>query len=181
MFTSNRNKVLIAGIAALAILAGGAVFGYSRYKAFTSPVAVTQPLPFNHKHHMDEKLGLDCVACHKGVETGEHAGTPAVATCIKLCHTDPQGTNPEEAKIREYASRGEAIPWQQANRLPGHVYFSHVGHVKFGKMDCKECHGDMKERTEPVTLSTTHHLDMDACMECHKEKGVSNDCLLCHK
>jgi hypothetical protein len=181
MSISNRNRFVIAGIAAIAFLGGGAAFAWSRYKAFTAPVPVTQPLPFNHKHHMDEKLGLTCDACHKGVNEGPHAGIPAVNTCIKLCHTDPQGTNPAEAKIREYAAKGEAIPWQQANRLPGHVYFSHVGHVKFGKMDCKECHGDMKERTEPVNISTTHRLDMDTCMQCHKEKGVSNDCLQCHK
>lgn len=181
MSISNRNKLVVAGIGALALFAGGAAFAYSRYKAYVTPLPVTQPIQFKHKTHLDEKLGLTCDSCHKGVNEGPHAGIPSVATCIKLCHTDPQGTNPEEPKVREYAARGEAIPWQQANRMAGHVYFSHVGHVKFAKMECKECHGEMKDRTEPVTMSTTHHLTMTACMACHQEKGASNDCLLCHK
>ncbi|MBI2922880.1 MAG: cytochrome c3 family protein [Planctomycetes bacterium] len=179
MSTSNPRILVAAGIAALVVLVGGGVFAYSRYKALPDPV--TQPVLFNHKIHMDEKLGLTCDSCHKGVNEGPHATIPAVATCIKLCHTDPQGTSPEEPKLREAAAKGNAIPWIQVNKLPGHVYFSHVQHVKFAKMDCKECHGEMKDRTEPVSQTQTSRLDMDTCIDCHQEKGVSTDCLRCHK
>lgn len=180
MSISNKGRAVLA-LGVLVILLGAAGIGAVRLKDALAPKPVTQPLAFNHKHHMDEKLGLSCEACHKGVEEDTHASIPAVATCVKLCHTEAQGTHPDEPKLREYAERGEAIPWNQANKQPGHVHFSHVAHVKWAKLDCKECHGDMKVKEEPVTLTTTHHLDMDACMKCHKEKGVSNDCLLCHK
>lgn len=180
MFPSRKAKA-VAALATLAIVAGGSVFGTARVRAALKPPRVTQPLAFSHKHHMDEKLGLACESCHKGVESGPHAGIPAVATCVKLCHTEPQGAHPDEAKLREAAGRGEAVPWRQANRQPGHVYFSHVAHVKWGNLDCRDCHGDMRESVEPVTENQTHELDMDACMKCHREKGVSNDCLTCHK
>ena len=90
MSISNRNKLVIAGVAALALMACGAGFGYSQYKAFTGPVTVKQPLPFSHKNHMDEKLGLECAACHKGVETGAHAGiavrVSAYPAVVDLCN-----------------------------------------------------------------------------------------------
>lgn len=180
MSISNKGRAVLA-LGVLVGLAGGAGLAAVRIRAELAPKPVTQPVAFNHKHHMDDKLGLSCEGCHKGVETGPHATIPAVSTCIKLCHTDPQGTHPDEPKLREYAAKGEAIPWNQANKVVGHVYFSHVAHVKWGKLDCKECHGDMKNREEPVTLTQTHNLDMNTCMKCHKEKGVSNDCLRCHK
>jgi c(7)-type cytochrome triheme protein len=98
-----------------------------------------------------------------------------------LCHTDAQGRHPDEPKIREYAGRSEAIPWVQVNRVVGHVYFSHAAHVVYAKMECAECHGEMKDKTEPVTTPQVAHLDMTRCMACHEERGASNDCLRCHK
>lgn len=160
------------------LLAGGA--GASAWKMGprlkASPAA--QPLAFSHKRHTAE--GLTCANCHKGAEKGSHATLPAGKFCLK-CHAEANGTSPEEPKVREYTRGGKDIPWVQVNRLPGHVYFSHAAHVTYARMDCAECHGDMKERETPVTASQVGHLDMDRCMECHREKGVSNDCLRCHK
>jgi hypothetical protein len=48
-------------------------------------------------------------------------------------------------------------------------------------MTCQECHGDMTTLDEPVTRSQITGLDMAACMDCHDERGASNDCLICHK
>jgi hypothetical protein len=48
-------------------------------------------------------------------------------------------------------------------------------------MTCVECHGDMENRTAPVTESQIDGLSMRACMDCHFERGVTNDCLACHK
>ena len=139
---------------------------------------VVQPIAFNHKRHLAE--GLSCKDCHKRAETGPHATIPPVKACM-LCHSEAKGTDPEEAKVRAFAEAGHDIPWIQVNRLPGHVYFSHAAHVGYAKMDCAECHGDMKDRTEPVTVSQIGHLTMDRCMTCHQSKGVSLDCLRCHK
>lgn len=139
---------------------------------------IVQPIAFDHARHGAEDLG--CLDCHKTAETSPHASLPLIASCL-LCHAEPKGESPEEAKVREYAERREEIPWVQVNRMPGHVYFSHAVHAKLAKMDCAECHGDMSSAKEPVTVSQVGHLTMRRCMECHFEKGASNDCLACHK
>jgi len=170
-----NKKILGTAAVILIALAGGAAWALSI--AF-GPKAVTQPIAFNHKLHIKEDMA--CTDCHKTVETGQYASFPTVEACM-LCHGEAQGENPEEPKVREYAEAGKEIPWVQVNRLEGHVYFYHAAHVKFAKMDCATCHGDMKERTEPVSMSQIRHLDMGECMSCHAKQGVSNDCLRCHK
>jgi hypothetical protein len=139
---------------------------------------VAQPIAFDHARHKDESLA--CADCHARAETTPYASFPAIKQCM-LCHKEPQGTHPDEPRIREYAEKGEEIPWVQVNRLPGHVYFSHAMHVKVGAMDCAECHGDMGSRKEPVGASQIEHLTMSRCMQCHDERHASNDCLACHK
>jgi len=139
---------------------------------------VDQPIAFSHAVHHEQDIA--CLDCHAGAKSGEYATIPAIATCM-LCHAEPQGDSPEEPRIREYADRGEPIPWVQVNRVVGHVYFSHAPHVTLAKIECTTCHGDMTQVDAPVTASQIAWLDMDACMDCHKERQVSNDCLLCHK
>jgi menaquinone reductase, multiheme cytochrome c subunit len=141
-------------------------------------VPVVQPLFFSHQRHIAE--GMNCVDCHRQADKGTHATLPPVKACL-LCHAEAKGEHPDEPKIREYAERQEEIPWARVNRLPGHVYFSHVAHVGYAQMECATCHGEMKELQAPVTMSQIRHLDMRACMNCHEEKGASNDCLRCHK
>lgn len=163
-----RSLRLLAPLAAVAGL------------AFTwgAAPAVEQPLAFNHKRHMAEDMA--CKDCHQKVEDGPHATFPSVKACM-LCHKEAKGQHPDEPKVRAHAEAGKEIPWVQVNRLVGHVYFSHEAHVRYAQMDCKECHGDMKERSEPVSVSQIGHLDMGTCMACHEERGVSLDCLRCHK
>ena len=133
---------------------------------------------FSHAVHHEQDTA--CVDCHVGSEEGPYATIPGLKTCL-LCHEEAQGEEPDEALIREYAERDEPIPWLQANHVVGHVYFSHAPHVVAGEMDCAECHGDMTTLDEPVRQSQIEGLTMGACMGCHEERQVSNDCLLCHK
>ena len=139
---------------------------------------IRQPIAFDHARHKDENL--NCSDCHARAESTPYASLPGIKQCL-LCHKEPQGENPEEPRIREYADRGEEIPWIQVNRLPGHVYFSHAMHVKLGGMQCADCHGDMAAQKEPVGASQIEHLTMSRCMQCHSERQASNDCLACHK
>ena len=139
---------------------------------------VAQPIAFDHARHTEE--GLACLDCHARAQSSPYAGVPLVKACM-LCHAEPQGENPEEPKVREYAERGEPIPWVRVNRLPGHVYFSHEAHVRWGEMECAECHGDVASSTQPLVRSQIEHLTMERCMSCHSEQGASNDCLACHK
>jgi menaquinone reductase, multiheme cytochrome c subunit len=155
--------------------------------AATVPIAVSfreavdtvrQPVGFDHARHAQEDLA--CIDCHKTAESAPYASLPRNATC-RLCHEEAKGESVDEARVREYLEKGHEIPWVQVNRLPGHVYFSHAMHVKLGKMECSACHGDMAAATEPVTSSQIDRLTMGRCMDCHFERGASNDCLACHK
>lgn len=169
-----RPWILVSG----AVLVAGIAFSGWKLAPQFQAAPVKQPIAFSHKRHAAE--GLTCVNCHKGAEKGPYATLPPGKFCLK-CHAEANGTSPEEPKVRQYTEGGKDIPWVQVNRMPGHVYFSHAAHVNYAKMDCAECHGDMKDRTEPVMASQVTHLTMARCMECHLEKGVSNDCLRCHK
>lgn len=171
-----KRPFLIWVGAAILLLGGGVIL--ATILAGTPAETIQQPIAFNHKRHLAE--GMACADCHKQVEKGPYATFPPMKQCL-LCHSDPQGKHPDEPKIREFAERGEEIPWIQVNRLPGHVYFSHTAHVRHGKIGCQECHGDMKERTQPVTVSQIQNLTMERCMECHTQSKVSTDCLRCHK
>lgn len=141
------------------------------------PDVVVQPLGFNHQLHMEEDLS--CEECHLHAADAAVATLPPTRVCM-LCHEEPQGEEPEEPKVREFAELGDYIPWVVVNKSVGHVYFSHEAHVTWAAMECDECHGDSASATEPFTESQIDHLDMDACMDCHTERGASNDCIVCH-
>jgi hypothetical protein len=161
--------------AALAVAGGGLLWAWAREE---SKEVVPQPMAFSHRRHVEE--GLSCADCHPFADRKPRASLPTVRQCL-LCHSEAKGTHPDEPKVREFAERKQEIPWAQVNRLPGHVYFSHAAHVKYARMDCAECHGDMKTSAEPVTVRQIARLDMAACIACHVQKGVGNDCLRCHK
>src|SRR5262245_5527715 len=105
-----RAAKILAGTAVAALLAGGAVV----FALHRPPPPVTQPIAFNHKRHLAEDL--KCLDCHKGADKAAHAGVPTVKACL-LCHAEPKGTHPDEPKVREFAEKGEGIPWIQVNRM----------------------------------------------------------------
>lgn len=177
--SSLRRRSRIARGVRLTSLAGvtlGLSFALVGWTSVKSQVE--QPMGFSHATHAEEDMA--CVDCHMRVEEGPYATTPGYKTCL-LCHEEAQGEDPDEPRIREYAEREEPIPWIQVNRVVGHVYFSHAPHVVLGEMECADCHGDMSTLDEPVTESQIEWMTMGACMDCHDERNVSNDCLLCHK
>ena len=140
--------------------------------------AVVQPMGFSHAAHFAEDTA--CLDCHIRSEEGRYATLPGLKACL-LCHEEPQGEDPEEPRVREFAELGDAIPWVRVNRVEAHVYFSHAPHVVLGEMDCADCHGDMTTVEQPLTSSQIEGLTMGACMDCHEDRNVSNDCLLCHQ
>lgn len=140
--------------------------------------AVTQPIAFPHKTHV-QKVQLPCDFCHATVRTERYATIPNVDTCMS-CHTTKITDNPEEEKIREYAKRGERIPWIQLNKLPPHVYFSHERHYTAGRLSCVNCMGPMEELTKPPPRPLKK-VKMEFCLNCHRKVGATQDCLLCHK
>lgn len=163
----------------LLVLSAAIALGIAARRSAPDAGAVhAQPVAFDHALHAEQDLA--CLDCHATAESRPRASFPKLATCL-LCHAEAQGEHPDEPRLRAFSERGAEIPWVQVNRSVGHVYFSHAMHVKLGKMECAECHGDMSAQHEPVTRSQVAHLSMSACMRCHAERGASNDCLVCHK
>jgi hypothetical protein len=137
---------------------------------------IGQPISFNHKKHVEQ--GLECDACHRYFKTQTFSGLPDIAICLE-CHKEPITNNPEEEKIRQYERKKEQIPWRYIYGEPDHVFFSHRRHVVLGKMECKNCHGDIGQSEKPPSRPWVK-MTMNWCMDCHAKKKVTNDCLACH-
>jgi hypothetical protein len=80
--------------------------------------------------------------------------------------------------VAEYAKRGVDIPWQRVYGFTheAHVRFDHAPHLR-AQVDCTTCHGDVAKGT--VATKNVDH-SMGFCVDCHKAKQASNDCLTCH-
>ncbi len=138
---------------------------------------VVQPMGFSHASHTKEDL--TCVGCHRGAEKRDAAGFPRIKGCM-LCHKEAIGKHPDEPKVREFAAAKKRIPWVRVNGNEGHVFFSHRAHA-MAEIQCKECHGEVENLTEPIVSRTAELHSMDACMACHQRTNASNDCLECHQ
>jgi hypothetical protein len=61
------------------------------------------------------------------------------------------------------------IEWVKVHNLPDHVFFSHAQHVSAGKVDCAECHGNVKEMN---VIKQVSDLSMGWCINCHRTKKI---------
>ena len=86
--------------------------------------------------------------------------------------------SPNEEMIREHAKRGEDLPWQRVYGFfeESHIRFNHAPHIRAG-VNCETCHGDLAQMT--VAERVVDH-KMGFCINCHKQKGASNECITCH-
>ena len=137
--------------------------------------AAKQPIPFPHKVHIAKKAL--CTDCHESVEKGPIAGIPSVKTCM-ICHSQIATDRPLIKEVAAYSDKGIEIPWQRVYGFThaAHVRFNHAPHVRAG-VDCATCHGDLANQT--VAERSVNH-NMGFCVNCHKQKNASNDCLTCH-
>jgi hypothetical protein len=137
---------------------------------------VEQPFPFPHNIHIAK--GLTCTEyCHEGVTKGPVAGLPSVRTCM-ICHDAIATERPRIQQLAEYQKKGVDIAWQRVYGFPheSHVRFNHAPHLRAG-VECATCHGDVARGT--VAEREVDHT-MGFCVNCHREKQASNDCLVCH-
>lgn len=139
---------------------------------------VEQPIQFPHKTHID--AGVECNICHQFYETRKNSGRPTIEVCSN-CHFDePMTSNPEEKRlIEEYIKKNKEVPWKRVYYVPEHVYYPHFRHVINAKIDCEFCHGDIKSQTMSLT-KPLKKTKMYFCYNCHKESGISVDCITCH-
>ena len=143
-----------------------------------------QPIKFSHKIHAGDNA-IACQYCHNSVEKSRHAGIPTVNVCMN-CHKGiqegPTTGKKEIAKIYAAAgfdaktstyydvSKQNPIQWIKVHNLPDHVYFNHSQHVVVGKIDCAQCHGNVREMT---TVEQKSPLTMKWCIECHRKTEVA--------
>jgi hypothetical protein len=140
--------------------------------------AVPQPIAFNHRKHTED-LGLTCQFCHTYVSRGAHAGLPDARTC-SMCHTAPQGTSEEAARVTELIEQGDPLRFNKLFRLAPHVFYTHRRHVELAGLECATCHGDIAATERPPKRPLVE-ITMDFCMDCHREQGQTLDCNACHR
>ena len=136
--------------------------------------APPQPLPFSHKLHVGQ--GLNCKQCHPVPEPGDFATIPKTAYCMG-CHASVKKESPHIAKLAGFHAEGKRVPWAPVYRVPDWVSFSHKKHVGVEGVTCETCHGPVRERE---VLRRERDISMAACMDCHRARKASNECLLCH-
>jgi hypothetical protein len=156
---------LAAGVAALAQVPAPRV----------PRAAPEQPLPFSHKTHAGQAR-IACAQCHPMPDPGDFATLPATEVCM-TCHTAVKKDSPHIAKLAAAHAEGRRIRWAPVYRIPDWVSFNHKAHNATEGVSCATCHGPVAERD---VLHQEKDLSMQACMDCHRAKGASNDCLLCH-
>ena len=160
----------------IAVLAVGTFTLSGLFIVRSYSTVVVQPLAFNHRKHVEK--GVECFGCNESVRESAIAGKPRLETCM-LCHETPLGQTAEEEAVRQYAARGEEIPWRRLYKLPEHVFFPHQSHV-VGQIECKTCHGNIGESVSPPKRPQIR-LTMNDCIACHRSRRVTTDCISCHR
>lgn len=161
------DTVARAGIGGAALLVPGLALGlgvfYRSDYATGAHVALRQPVPFSHAHHVGQ-LGIDCRYCHQSVESAAFAGMPPTETCMN-CHEQIWVGADLLAPVRDSWKAGTPLRWRRVHNLPGFVYFDHSVHVAKG-VGCVECHG----RVDAMPLTWQDQpLTMGWCLDCHRD------------
>ncbi|MCH8275641.1 MAG: cytochrome c3 family protein [Armatimonadetes bacterium] len=147
-----------AGLLVVITLVGANITPYTHRVG----VALDQPAPFSHKHHVQE-LGIDCRYCHTGVEKSSFAGIPATETCL-TCHSQIWTNSPLLAPIRDSFTSDTPLRWNRVNNVPDFVYFDHSIHIAKG-VSCYTCHGRVDEMN--LTFKSLA-FEMSWCVNCHR-------------
>jgi hypothetical protein len=130
-----------------------------------------QPIKFSHKVHAGQNK-IDCRYCHFTAEQSKSAGIPPMDLCLNCHSLVREGTRSgrfEIAKVIEANEKKMPVEWIRIHDLPDHVFFSHAQHVNAGKLDCKECHGDVAQMD---VVRQVEDLSMGWCLDCHRKTEV---------
>ena len=131
----------------------------------------TQPIKFSHAVHAGQNA-TDCIYCHSSAPYSKTAGIPSLNVCMN-CHLIVRnGTRSgtfEISKIISHYENQKPLEWVKVHNLPDHVFFSHAQHVTAGKLDCSECHGNVKEMDQIRQVSD---LSMGWCINCHRTRKI---------
>jgi hypothetical protein len=164
---SGHVRWLGASLLALVLLLVSAVVTVA---ARRSP-AVSQPVAFSHRKHTKD-LQLPCALCHKYFNSGAHSGLPDAQTC-GVCHSVPQGKDPEAARLTELLQGGQPLRFNKLFRLPDYVFYTHRRHVAGAGLECVNCHSGIADTERPPERPLVE-ITMAFCVDCHLNgRGVS--------
>ena len=133
-----------------------------------------QPVPFSHKMHAAQ--GIECIRCHPDSAKKFEAGLPTPRDCMG-CHRTVARDSASIVKLVQLIAADVRIDWIPVYDSPSYVIFSHREHVRAGE-NCQTCHGDV---TQHDALPQEVSISMTACMNCHTQRGVENECFWCHE
>ena len=125
-----------------------------------------------------------CMNCHKQINeyTGEKEhplvtaegvtvnGTEQIKLLYKYAGWDPVAKKYNLDKNGNIDAK--PVQWVKIHNLPDHVYFNHSQHVKVGKVQCQQCHGQITEMDEVFQFAP---LSMGWCINCHRQTKVQFD------
>lgn len=149
------------------------ILGFTALRSESTPPV--QPVDFSHKVHTSVHQ-IPCLYCHTNARRSPVAGIPSVQLCMG-CHKITATNRPEIQKLKGYWDRQESIPWVKIFGQPDFVAFSHVAHVR-AHINCEKCHGSIQ------TMDRVYRavdLTMNRCLDCHRNRQASIDCVTCHK
>jgi hypothetical protein len=130
---------------------------------------------FNHRVHVTDNL-IGCSTCHPHARHSPVAGIISMAGCMG-CHKFAGKEKTSIQALGAEAAAGRPLRFLRVFRQPDHVYFSHERHLA-RELRCAECHGDVAHMAQDVSVKD---MSMGFCMECHRARQASIDCLTCHK
>ncbi len=166
---------LIGALAALLLVCLGA----GGKRRTLSPVIFPHArdlLRFDHRQHTK----VDCQVCHSGITRSintKERHFPPESKC-RACHpaktrrTDLQKSSTDPGcKFCHVGYSGLGIP-QRSERPAANLRFNHRLHLQRGT-GCSSCH-DLK-----LAMAGSYPRMKD-CQRCHRAKGASNRCVVCH-
>lgn len=178
-----KNNKKIVALILIVLVSWSSYAGWYALKGIgvTTGYTPDQPIAFSHKIHAGDNA-ISCIYCHSGAEKGKTAGVPSANVCMNCHKAVKSGTTTgtdEIAKIYKaldydpntgvYGKNQKPIVWTRVHNLPDLAYFNHSQHVVVGKLDCQNCHGDVKEMT---VASQFAPLTMGWCIDCHRTTPV---------
>ena len=164
---------------------------------------IEQPLQFSHALHTSDAVGQTCEGCHAFDADGRFAGIPTIENCA-TCHSEMLGESASERRlIEDYVQKGREIPWLVYARQPDTAFFPHTRHLRLAELPCTRCHGAHGGTTtlrayernrltgysrdvwgRSISGFATAEWDgmkMGDCTHCHRQNGIAESCLDCHR
>lgn len=185
-----RRKVLRSS--AVGLLSVGLLLCIPRARAATTErpaTAATAPIdrggvaeasrpdtvPFDHSIHAGQ-YKMPCLECHVDADKSTTAGLPSTARCMG-CHKFVDKQKPAVQALAELWGDERVPRWTRVYSLPDYVYFSHRVHVS-AQVACTDCHGNVASMKKVIRVAP---LTMGWCLDCHRQRSATRDCVACHQ